>query len=580
MTAPAPRRRPALEALAGLALLGLAAAAFLHQRALAPAMPYSDESAHLAKLVELADRLSQATGATWLHRLLLADDAYPNLTYALTLAWPGGAGSVAGARLSLLLYPLVHALVALLVARASWGRAAAWAYALLVLFSPVGLAYAPLYLVDLPLVATVGIALLLLERSAGFRHPGWSAAFALAAIAGMHAKWTWALFVAGPVLWAAWRACAASFPTRGARLLAAAGSAAGAGSLALLVLGAGRRLAAAGGPTQGARLWLPLTLVVAGLALAALWPVAARLLAARGRTVPPLANLGVATLAVALSAGTWYALVLRHLLGRLDHEQGQWTARGGNGLPLVEASLEAVRLMIPALGLLLALGLALELLRWRTSAGTLARLLGAAAAFLVLVASLPFDPRYLLPLLPVLAGAAVAGWRHAPRPARAGLLAAVALALLAGHLGAVLPRILAPRGSTTTWAAERWQIGPVLIPTVASRYPEDPLDAATVAAVTERIRALCAGERCEASYAPRLRGAQGRAFTALAGFEGLRLTVHEPAGRDGPLGRLVVRPGAAALYGRPARSFSAGTDCAAWEAQGGGRLEVCADGGP
>jgi len=139
VTAPAPRRRPALEALAGLALLGLAAAAFLHQRALAPAMPYSDESAHLAKLVELADRLSQATGATWLHRLLLADDAYPNLTYALTLAWPGGAGSVAGARLSLLLYPLVHALVALLVARASWGRAAAWAYALLVLFSPVGL---------------------------------------------------------------------------------------------------------------------------------------------------------------------------------------------------------------------------------------------------------------------------------------------------------------------------------------------------------------------------------------------------------------------------------------------------------
>jgi hypothetical protein len=286
--------------------------------------PYSDEAAHVAKTVDLIQTLSHSDGywnrlSTWIFSM----DAYPNAVYATAIGLQ--ATTLPALRAAMAPFMMVHLGIALLFGSRLWGGWGAIAYAALVGFTAYPLAFAQGYYLDVPLMSSVGAAVILLEASDGFRRALPSILFVLVAAVGLYTKWTWALFCAIPCI----LAVARSLGPLGWR-----GRIGGALALIALVAGGGWLVWQAGQTVQpmgaaNARTFQAAALVIGGLRILAGWGVVALALAMgkilkkrADRSWLPLVQAGLALGLVATLAGPWYALVWQQLWGRYTHEQG------------------------------------------------------------------------------------------------------------------------------------------------------------------------------------------------------------------------------------------------------------------
>ncbi len=530
-----------------LALVLYAAFGALNLRFADP-LPYSDESAHLNKVLNLGGVLGLTKAALQrAHVTLFSSDPYPQGVHLWTLLVPDGTRSVDAARLSMHAFALLHVLVALTVGPRVLGRAGAWTYALLVGLSPLLLAYQRIYLIDVPLVAMVGMATLLARASEGFSRPLPSLALAVVASLGMQTKWVFAGFVALPVALAAGEAVWRSSARWGVRLAVALGVTALSAGVGLAIPALGRSAMAQTWQLRGEHPEAPVALAGAGWLLAAGWLLVALQRAwthragrpgtdeeedVSARTPPatrglgPVANVLAALLVVSLTAGTWYVLVYTQLLGRLELEQGQYALRGGRA-SWVE-SREVVELLVPGWPLWLALG-GVGLLRARRGAAWMvAGLAGAGLAFYGVVSTLPFDPRYLLPLLPLLVSAVVAGWEGLGRGRW----------LATGALGVVMVAVgVAPLWDTSALgrhpslgvAVNVKEVAGVPVASLARSHRRQGRKGA-VDALVAQVAAACPIGPCEVPYLkhPDM-NLQGRGLEALLGFAGTPIRVVERA---------------------------------------------------
>lgn len=407
------------------AALLLAALAWVGMRSIDAAIPVpmGDESLHLTRVLDLEALLRRTHGA-WNRAILwvFSGDAYPNGLYSTSLAFVMRDHTLAGARTTLVAFGLAHAAAAIWLGRRMWGPGA-WAYALLVFASPVALVYLRVYLLDVPLLAAVGVAVLSVEASDGFRRPGATFCFVVAAVIGLYVKWTWALFCAVPIVIAALHAVWAA-PTWRWRAAWGLGLPVLAGGLAWLVVSAGRTW----GERQTAQAF---DIVVVGVAWVALWASVTAITTWRGRPLPGRWNLAAVTVGIAAVAGPWYALVWGSLWGRYAHEQRMYAERAATNL---DAGIDTVRLLLPAGEVLLVVGVLVAVVGRRGGWTLAGRVAGGALAAAVIIQGLPADPRYLLPLIGLGAGAVVAGWGAFPRAAW-GLASGVAALVVATGVG-------------------------------------------------------------------------------------------------------------------------------------------------
>ncbi len=407
----------------------------------APPLPWSDESAHLVKAVELQASLRDAAGVSWLHHLLFSIDAYPNFLYGLSQLWMGELPLVpSDLRRGMVLFPLAHALTAMIWGRRLWGMTGTWVYLGLAVLSPMLLSVGRLYLLDVALVAAVGMGLILLAASDGFRRPGPTAAFALCAVIGLNIKWMWLVFMAVPVAANAARAILASGQETRARGLLGGAVLASFVAACLLVYLLGTQLPqeafAPYSPWAILPVTTPLLAVIGGLA----WLLWALLKPAH--SMRPVVQVLLLLLIVLLGAGPTYVIAQEPLWERLATEESFHALRPDDTLLL---NLAGVRHILQAPELWLALVL-LPFSGWRRRVGALSwGLLGLALPAVVVAFALPYDPRYLLPLAPIAAMALVSAW--ITLPARLAQLATVAC--LGLSLGGSVGPILVDRGLAT-----------------------------------------------------------------------------------------------------------------------------------
>lgn len=504
--------------------------AWIGMRSLEAASPvtYSDESAHIVRVLDLENAMHRAPTtwartATW----LFSGDAYPNGLNCAALPFVRHEHTITGARKALLAFGLAHVVCAVLLGRRLWGAPGAWAYAAMVFLSPFALAFLRLYYLDVGLVAAVGVGILAVEASEGFKRTGPTLVFVCAAVVGMYTKWMWALFCGVPVLIAAFQAIADA-PGWRRRL---------AWSAALLGLVAGLLKAVVWGGTAWTHHGVPDALaafpyVVSAAGIAVLWALVALILAWRGRAISARINLALSTLVIGGVAGPWYALVYHQLWGRLDHEKMVYADRN-LGAQAQAASLEVVRALIPAGEILLVLGLIIALFTRRGRASLVGRIVGGAAAGMIVAELLPFDPRYLLPLLPILAGAIVSGWATL-RPR----IAIPALCLV------VVPLLLTGVGPLFNWSplaasmdrGSRTLPVPVLIrrthglPVPFLTSSPAPATPEQIDSVVAALRELCGVRTCRVSWA--MTGGPGstiaaRDVQAMGRWGGVEIEVSE-----------------------------------------------------
>ena len=537
------RQAPWLATL--LALVLYAAFGALNLRFADP-LPYSDESAHLNKVLNLGGVLGLTKGALQrAHVALFSNDPYPQVVHLWTLLVPDGTRSVDAARLSMHAFALLHVLVALTVGPRVLGRAGAWAYALLVGLSPLLLAYQRVYLIDVPLVAMVGLATLLARASEGFSRPLPSLALAVVASLGMQTKWVFAGFVALPVALAAGDAISRSSPRWSVRLALAFGFTALSAGVGLAIPALGRSALAQTWQLRGAHPETPVALAGAGWLLAAgwlaiglrsAWKHRADTTSTTGETsteTPPathglgsVANLLAALLVVSLTAGTWYVIVYTQLLGRLDLEQGQYALRGGRA-SWVE-SREVVELLAPGWPVWLALGGVGVVLARRGAAWMLAGVAGAALAFYGVVRTLPFDPRYLLAVQPLLASAVVAGWEGLGR-GRWLATGGLAVVMIAVGVAPLWDTSAIGRHASLGVAVNVTEVAGVPVARLARSHRRQGRMGAVDALVTQ-VATACPVGPCEVPYLkhPDM-NLQGRGLEALLGFAGTPIRVVERA---------------------------------------------------
>jgi len=563
----------------------LACAWVLHARAAALGWPYpySDEAAHILKTVELRAAIDAAPNA-W-RRLMVqvfSGDAYPNAVYLAALAQ--GAGTLGALRASTAAFLLVHLALALAFGRALWGAGGALAYAAMVGFTAYPLAFSQGFYLDVPLVAAVGAGALLLEASEGFRKPIPAILFVAVATTGLYTKWTWAVFCAAPCVLAALRALA-PLPGWGTRTL-------GAAALLALVAGGAWQVRAVGltVPAQGNYDAGPALALVVGAARAlAIWGVVAVLGAlwvggkghvplrhwgwepawfARVRPFLPLAHAGLAFGLVGALAGPWYATVWPRLWERYTHEQGAFEDRAAASF--VDAQRILVDL-VPAGPPLLLVGLLVALVAGEGRLAWAARVGGGAAAAALVVVWLPADTRYLLPVLPLLAGAIVAGWRAAS-PWVSAPLTAVCLTLAAATaVGPLLghdrldgaPLVAGPLHGVNV---ARRAVEGLPVPVLVATPPR--VDAALVEGLVDALALACADDApCAVRWTP----APGSPLVSRALLS--MLALHGTAAREvSP-----ATPGAATVTGGLRCGLEPGTGTAAW-ADGMWTSAVGADG--
>lgn len=483
----------------------------------ASAVPWSDESAHLNKLLDLREALARTRG--WEQHLALAlfsNDAYPSPSYAATLPFLGVTPTLNEARSAFGAWIVAVVGLGLWVGRTPWGAAGAWAWSLTVGFAPAGLALARIYYLDVPLMATVAAGFLFCEASEGFSRSRYAGALALVACLGMYTKWTWAIFLVMPLGLAVLRGVYASAGAWARRIPIGLGLLGWAGAVAGGVAYAGMQDPGRPG-FRG-----PLAVAGAGIALWCVWMGLAEWRARRARALTPAWNVAALVTVVGLVAGPWYALVWGALQDRYAHEHASWVGR--NGVSQLAPSLEAARLLVPACEVLIPLGILLVLVR-RRGGWTLAGALGGALfAFWVTVRTLPFDPRYLLPLLPLLAGAIVAGLQGLAGPGRVAVLALVASV----DLGCVLIPAAGRAPVGTALVARRWH--GVSLPGLQA-VPTPWIPDAELDRLLGSLAARCGEGPCTVHFQQSGQvPLQARALTVLTRLRGWNMHVDERAG--------------------------------------------------
>lgn len=393
--------------------------------------PQGDAASHAVAAVGMQDRFgygwSQAAQS-----LIYAGSSYPPLLYALSavlFAGPSSAATLPRAMHAVLIGAL---LLGWVLARMRWGRAPAWIWVFLQALSPYIVGYASHYMLDLPLAAAVGVGFVALIYARSFDRIGPGLLFGVVAAAGMLFKWTWLLFLGPPfglcVLAALWRAG----PTVRARLP----------GIAMLVLATGGLLGAGWwavhygpGPMSPHS---PLTRghlqVWVGCQVAAL---AFLTLGWRVRALRSVGGLLAACAGALAMAGPWYLLAQRELWARYAHESNVHASRSEPLSAYVAMNADVARSFFPFVEVLLIGALLLLPFAHRRVRGDAALgVIGIGAGFCAVTATLPFDPRYLLPLLPLAAGVIAAAASVLPRPARWG----AAAVLLAGGLAILRPQ--------------------------------------------------------------------------------------------------------------------------------------------
>ncbi len=510
-----------LHALFSVGILAAVVAFSALNMRFADPIPYSDESAHLGKVLNLEnlDLLRDRWG--YVHGLMFSADPYPHVVHLVALAVLDYVRTVDGSRLSMSIFLLLHVAVALGLGPRLWGKAGTWAYVAMVAFSPIFLAYSRVFLIDVPLVSMVGAALILALASEGFSRSGPSIGLAVVATLGMLTKWVWAVFLVVPISIAILRAIYGCSDRWGLRLLAGLGVAAGSAALGAGIWKAGMApdIARYGaGAPEG---WKPVALALGGWASILPWGLAGLV---KRKPLPRLVNVVWMLLFVVSTAGVWYALMQKRLWERFALEEGQYNVRHGEAA--WAQSTDVVLALVPAVLLLLALGGIGVLLGRRGGWTLVSGLGGAAVGFWVIVSSLPFDPRYLLPLLPLVAAPIVAGWEGL---GRVRWVATVLVALLMVRQGVAPlwdPAAVTRSGLFGVSAdLQRWHS--LTLPRLTRAHPRIG-NAATVATFVQQVQSLCHSRPCRISYvqSPDF-SLQGRGLSALVGYAGTPLDVME-----------------------------------------------------
>ena len=512
-----------LHGLLSVICLGLIAAFSVLNVRFADPLPYSDESAHLGKVLNLETiyRVNDRWG--YLHELLFSRDPYPQVVHLVAMGVRPYWNTVDASRLSMSIFLLAHVALALGLGPRIWGKAGTWAYVALVALSPLFLAYARIFLIDVPLVSMVGAALVLALASEGFSRTGPSIGLAIVAMLGMLTKWVWAVFLVVPISLAILRAIHGSFDRWGPRLLAglalAVGSAAAGAAIWKGGLAIDPRHYGAGTP-EG---WKPVVIVLFSFATLPVWALLPLL---RKKELPRLVNVVWMLLFVVGTAGVWYTLMQTRLWERFALEEGQYMIRhGDSSWTQSEAVLKA---LLPAGQALLGVGL-LGALRARQGGWTLlSGLGGAAVGYWIIVSTLPFDPRYLIPLTPLLAASVVAGWSGLGPLRWVATAGVVALMLRQGVAPlwdpAAVTRVgfLGVSADVTTWQG-------LSFPRLTRAHPRIGKESA-VTEFVERVRSLCRSVPCRISYVQSQDfSLQARGLSALVGYAGTPLDVGETA---------------------------------------------------
>ncbi|HND30382.1 MAG TPA: hypothetical protein PLA94_10305 [Myxococcota bacterium] len=507
--------------LLSLVCLGLIAAFTALNMRFADPLPYSDEAAHLGKVLNLESvyRVQDRWGQ--LHELLFSRDPYPQVVHLVALAVRREWQTVDASRLSMSIFLLAHVALALGLGPRLWGKAGSWAYVALVAFSPIFLAYSRIFLIDVPLVSMVGAALILALASEGFSRTGPSIGLAIVATLGMLTKWVWAVFLFIPITLAILRAVYGCSERWGPRILAGVALILGSAGAGLAIWKGGlaldpRRYGA--GTPEG---WKPIMLVLGCFASLPVW---AFLPWIRKKPLPRLVNVVWMLLFVVGTAGVWYTLMQTRLWERFALEEGQYMVRHGESS--WRQSKVVLNALVPAGQVLLGVGL-LGALRARAGGWTLLSGVGGAAlGYWVIVSTLPFDPRYLIPLLPLLAAAVVAGWSGLG-PLR--WVATVGVVVLMMRLGVAPlwdPSAVTRLGMLgVSVKLDEWH--DLSLPSITRAHPRIGKGPA-VAAFVDQVRSLCKSIPCRISYvqAPEF-SLQGRGLSALVGYAGTPLDVLE-----------------------------------------------------
>jgi 4-amino-4-deoxy-L-arabinose transferase-like glycosyltransferase len=167
--------------------------------------PFWDMANHAAwSLDVLRDFEEQGIGA--LRTLPLVSSGYPPLYYAtIATAYRIAGTSIDTAQLANIPAILLIALATYGIAKSLLRPMAAAIAAMLVNFFPFMLWISRETLIDNWLVALVALAVWALIKTKEFSNPRWSVVFGLLCGLGMLTKWTFAIFVLAPALWAARR---------------------------------------------------------------------------------------------------------------------------------------------------------------------------------------------------------------------------------------------------------------------------------------------------------------------------------------------------------------------------------------
>lgn len=501
--------------------------------------PQGDAASHAVAAVGMTTRFAAGWSQT-AQSMIFAGSSYPTLLYglsALLFAERPSAAALPYANYLVLVGSLV---LGWLLARGRWGLAPAWTWAALQALSPWIVGYSGHYMLDLPLTATVGVGFVALVRARRFDRVGAGIVLGLLAAAGMLFKWAWLFFLGLPfglcVLVGLWSG-GTNFRTRVPGALAMAVATGG-------VLYA-MRWAITGAPLPTApdsRLTWPYLYAWYGCVGAGALMV---LLGAVVRPLRGIRGLLAACGAAFATAGPWYLLAQRELWARYLWESGVQASRTQTMATFFKLNSDVARSFFPGVDALLVLAvLAIPFAHRRVRGDIALALVGIGTGFAAVTATLPFDPRYLLPLLPLAAGAIAAASSALPAPGRWLL---VALVVPVG-LWSVQPQGAAESGPPARSDVAQREGNPDVTWTVAVAGQrvevlrvQPALELAGFYASLETIRAEC-GEHCDVIVQAREDfWIQGRTFEAagrLAGISGAEW---------GPLPRPdnVLRPSAA-----------------------------------
>jgi 4-amino-4-deoxy-L-arabinose transferase-like glycosyltransferase len=164
-------------------------------------VPCADEAYHLRLGLECRQLLCNETPREILRKLPLLDVGYPPLAH-LWVALLNGCegGNRRTSTFAMLDWFFVVLACTYGLTRRLGGPTAALRATLLAAFCPLLYVQTRTFLPELPLAAMVMLAVLLLELSDGLRRPFWTVLLGLCSGAGLLAKYSFPLYLAGPVL--------------------------------------------------------------------------------------------------------------------------------------------------------------------------------------------------------------------------------------------------------------------------------------------------------------------------------------------------------------------------------------------